>query len=92
MKLILIMGAVALVLAGCSGSGLIDRAKIASSPEADAMRLCGALVDSTTRGVSIPAISSLVRNALNPAAANKLGADPAEAMRLCADMYDSLAD
>ncbi len=91
MKMIL-LGAAVLILAGCSGGGLITGAKIASSPKADAMRLCGALVDSTTPGVSIPAIASLARNALNPAATNNLGANPALAMRKCADMFDGLAD
>ena len=90
MRTILMLGAVAFILTGCGG--LINGARIASSPKADAMRLCGALVDSTTPGVSIPAISSLVSNALNPTAANKLGENPADAMRTCADMYDALAD
>ncbi len=84
-----LLGAAALALAGCGG--LITGERIASNPKADAMRLCGSLVDITTPGVSIPAISSLVGNALNPTATAMLGRDPALVMRKCADMYDSLA-
>ncbi len=90
MKAIL-LGASALLLAGCA-SLIPSSVNIATSPQADAMRLCGALVDVTTPGVSLPAISSLMGNALNPAATAMLGNDPALAMRKCADMYDGLAD
>ncbi len=89
MRTILMLGALALSLAGCA-SFIPLSANIASSPQADAMRLCGALVDSTTPDVSLPAIASLARNALNPAAVSQLGADPAEAMRACAGMYEAL--
>ncbi len=90
MKAIL-LGASALLLTGCA-SLIPSSVNIATSPQADAMRLCGALVDVATPGVSLPAIASLARNALDTTAVNKLGADPALAMRKCADMYDGLAD
>ncbi len=92
----ILMGAVALLLTACAGGpislGLLGSTTIASSPEADAMRLCGSLVDSTTPGVSLSAIASLARKALDPAASDKLGDNPALRLRKCADMYDSLAD
>ncbi len=87
----ILLGAAALALTGCA-SLIPSSVNIASSPKADAMRLCGALVDVTTPGVSLPAIASLMGNAINPAATVMLGADPALAMRKCADIYDSLTD
>ncbi len=91
MRSILMLGALAIALTGCAAL-IPSSVNIASSPQADAMRLCGAMVDVTTPGVSIPAIASLARNALNPAVVNKLGDDPAEAMRTCASMYDELTE
>ncbi len=87
----ILLCAVVLAVAGCA-SFLPPSANIATSPQADAMRLCGALVDVTTPGFSLPAIGTLARTALDTAAVNKLGANPALAMRKCANMYDGLAD
>ncbi len=87
MKPILILGAVAVVLAGCTSFNAVN---INTSPQADAMRTCAALTDALTPGVSPLAAATLARNAVAPGAA--LGNNPAASMRTCADMYDDLTN
>ncbi len=91
MKTILMLGAVALIVAGCAS---FDQSSgyIATSPQAEAMRTCAMLTDTLTPGISPAAAATLARNALAPSPGAALGDDPAEAMRNCAIMYDFLTD
>ncbi len=89
MKLIL-LGALALAVAGCASFG--PSVNVATSPQADGMRTCAALTDALTPGVSPLAAATLARNALSPTPGAALGGNPAAAMRTCADMYDTLTN
>ena len=81
---------VLLVLAGCGSlSGLIGgNVQFNTSPQADAMRTCAALVDILTPGVSPLAALTIAKGALIGGGA--LGVDPGEAMLECAGIYDGL--
>ncbi len=91
MRLILMLGALALVLAGCASFDT-SSVYIATSPQADGMRTCAMLTDTLTPGISPSAAATLARNALSPSPGAALGDSPAEAMRTCANIYDDLTD
>ncbi len=89
--LILMLGVVALALAGCASFDP-SSGYIATSPQAEGMRTCAMLTDTLTPGISPAAAATLARNALSPSPGAALGDNPAEAMRTCAKMYDDLTD
>ncbi len=91
MRMILMLGAAAFILAGCAAFNP-SSGYIATSPQADGMRTCAMLTDALTQGISPSAAATLAQNALSPSPGAALGADPAEAMRTCADIYDTLTD
>ena len=92
MRLILMLGALALALASCSTIplGPFGAAKIQSSPAANAMRTCAALSDVVTPGISPLAVAQLVRGALGAPLA--LGNTPQGALRNCAKIIDTIND
>ena len=93
MRLILILGAVVLALAGCTGPvslGLLGSTKIQSSPAANAMRTCAALSDVVTPGISPLAVAQLARGILGAPLA--LGNTPQGALRNCARIIDTIND
>lgn len=77
----------ALALSGCGGL-IGGDVQINTSPQADAMRTCAALVDILTPGVSPLAALTIAKGALIGGTA--LGVDPGEAMLECAGIYDGL--
>ncbi len=94
MRLILMLSALALIVAGCNGSpvslGLLGSTQITSSPAANAMRTCAALSDVVTPGISPLAAAQLARGALGAPLA--LGNTPQGALRNCAKIIDTIND
>ncbi len=87
MRPILMLGAAALALAGCSpllGGG---STVIYSSPEAGQMRGCADGIDVFTPGFSLQAIPGLIRGS-----AASLGSNAEEGMAKCLKMLRSLDD
>ncbi len=91
MKMILMLGAVAIALAGCTGTMIpmlgSGSTMVYSSPEAGQMRGCADGIDVFTPGVSLQAIPGLIRGS-----AASLGSTAEEGMAKCLWMLRSLDD
>lgn len=85
----ILLGAVALSLAGCAGMTIPGGGAtvVYSSPKAGAMRGCADGIDVFTPGISPQAIPGLVRGS-----AATLGDTPEEAMENCLKMLRSIPD
>ncbi len=91
MKKLLLMGVLALSLAGCTGmSTSIGPLKVdfTSNPIASALRTCAMFAELLTPGINIAAAAELARGMQD----NVLGNTPQGAMRNCAKMMDFVAD
>jgi len=86
MKPIILCAAI-FALTGCI-SLPVDSVTIHSSSAANAMRLCAALTDVVTPGISPMAAIEITENALGDVLV--LGITPARALRNCARMIDSI--